>query len=76
MQDELKKVRDWASAKLTGEPPWACHQYLRLRDTIDAILEGMAATVTTETSTKSAERPGPHLRLVASADPRDPFNAI
>jgi len=45
-REELEKVRSWADAKLsTGEePPWAWDQYMKLRETLDAILAGMAQT--------------------------------
>lgn len=69
---ELERVREWANAKIaTGdEPPWAWFQYMKLRETLDAILAGMAA-VTTESSPQSAPRPGAHLRLVDSTCQRD-----
>ncbi len=72
MQAELQKVRDWADAKLaTGEePPWAWYQYMKLRETLDAILGGIDAT-TTVSSPQSPEHPGAHLRLVDSTDQQD-----
>ena len=35
----------WVDAKLAkGEqPPWAWYQFMKLRETLDAILDGMAA---------------------------------
>ena len=71
MEAELRKVREWATGKLaTGdEPPWAWYQYMKLRETLDAILDGMAAT-TTEHSPQSAEHSGKHLRLVVDSDPQ------
>jgi hypothetical protein len=71
IRQELEKVRTWADEKLsTGqEPPWAWYQYMKLRETLDAILAGQASTVegvTTENSPQLAERPERHLRLVAS----------
>jgi hypothetical protein len=46
-REELEKVRTWANDKIaTGaEPPWAWYQYMKLRETLDAILNGMDATV-------------------------------
>ena len=72
MKAELEKVREWADAKLStgAEPPWAWYQYMKLRETLDAILQGMATT-TTESSLQSAEHPGAHLLLVGSTDPQD-----
>lgn len=77
----LKKVREWAQDKLrTGnEPPWAWYQYMKLRETLDAIIEGMEATVylddmetpTKASSRRSDQRPEKHLRLVADIDQPD-----
>jgi hypothetical protein len=64
---ELERVRDWALQKLaTGqEPPWAWYQYMKLRETLDAILAGMdALTPQTENSPEEAPRRGTRLRLV------------
>lgn len=46
MQAELERVRDWAKEKIRdgSEPPWAWYQYMKLVETTDAILDGMAAT--------------------------------
>lgn len=72
MRDELQKVRDWANEKISGgqEPPWAWYQYMKLVETVDAILHGMAAT-TTASSQQSEEHLGAHLRLVGSTCPQD-----
>ena len=42
---ELQKVLDWTYDKLaTGaEPPWAWYQYMKLRETLEAIISGMEA---------------------------------
>lgn len=64
---ELERVRDWAVQKLaTGEePPWAWYQYMKLCETLDAILVGMdAVTLQTVNSPQEAPRSGKHLRLV------------
>ncbi len=69
-RDDLERVREWANAKLaTGEePPWAWYQYMKLRETLDAILAGMDAkcvVTVPEDSQPAAQRPGTgHLRLV------------
>ncbi len=67
-REELQRVREWAVGKLaTGEePPWAWYQYMKLREVLDAILAGMAAT---EGSPRLAERPERRLRLVGTNDP-------
>ncbi len=72
MQSELQKVREWADAKIASgeEPPWAWFQYMKLRETLDAILTGIDST-TTESSLQSAVHQETHLRLVASTDQRD-----
>jgi hypothetical protein len=66
---ELERVREWATQKLaTGEePPWASCQYMKLRETLDAILAGMAA-VTPQDLPESERHLGKRLRLVASTD--------
>ncbi len=75
MREELERVRQWANDKLaTGEePPWAWYQYVKLRETLDAILSGMDAVTTPESSQQSAAHRGAHLRLVEveATDPRD-----
>ena len=65
MQNELESIRAWAKAKIADgtEPPWAWYQYMKLIETADAILAGMAARAT-ESSPQSDECPGTHLRLV------------
>lgn len=65
-RQELENVRVWADEKLaTGqEPPWAWYQYMKLRETLDAILAGQAAT-TPLGSQESAPHQEKHLRLVA-----------
>jgi hypothetical protein len=64
---ELNRIRQWADEKIQagGEPPWAWYQYMKLIESIDAIIEGMAVT-TTENLPQSAQRPGTALRLVES----------
>ena len=71
-REELEKVRSWADAKLsTGEePPWAWDQYMKLRETLDAILAGMAQT-TPLGSPQSEQHPESPLRLVACTDSKD-----
>jgi hypothetical protein len=64
---ELERVRDWALQKLaTGEePPWAWYQYMKLRETLDAILASMdAVTPQTENSPREAPPRERHLQLV------------
>ena len=66
---QLEQVRAWAIEKLsTGEePPWAWYQYMKLRETLDAILAGMdAVTPQTASSPQEAPRRETHLRLVGA----------
>ena len=46
-KEDLKKIRQWADDKIaTGEePPWAWFQYMKLRETLDAILGGRILVV-------------------------------
>jgi hypothetical protein len=71
-REQLQEIRDWANAKIaTGEePPWAWYQYMKLRETLDAILDGMAATKPLG-SPELELRSGAGLRLVASTDRRE-----
>jgi hypothetical protein len=71
-REELEKVRSWADAKLsTGEePPWAWDQYMKLRETLDAILAGMAQT-TPLGSPQSEQLPERSLRLAACNGSQD-----
>ena len=68
MKEELERFRTWAHEKTQSgeEPPWAWYQYMKLIETCDAILVGMAATVTKANSPQSEPHSGAHLRLVDS----------
>lgn len=73
--DELRKARDWANEKIaTGsQPPWAWYQYMKLRETLDAILEGRKSTspiTVPEDSPLTEQRQGNgYLRLVQTDQP-------
>jgi hypothetical protein len=69
---ELQRIRKWAQDKIDAgsEPPWAWYQYMKLIESIDAILDGMSATIT-ENSQRLALRPGKLLRLVDAKSPQD-----
>ena len=73
VRSELERVREWANAKIASgsEPPWAWYQYMKLRETLDAILGGMDAVTTTASSQRSASHPGGLLRLVGSNSRQD-----
>lgn len=66
MRDDLLRVREWAQSKVQGgqEPPWAWYQYMKLVETVDAILSGMTATMPLEGSPESEAHSATHLRLV------------
>jgi hypothetical protein len=70
--NELKRIHGWAKEKIQGgsEPPWAWYQYMKLIETVDAILDGIAAT-TTGNLPQSAQRSGKHLQLVEPAGRQD-----
>lgn len=72
MRDELRKVRDWANEKIAAgqEPPWAWFQYMKLRETCDAILSGLAVAMPPD-SPESEQPQGAHLRLVERNSPQD-----
>ena len=70
--NQLEDILEWAKAKLAAghEPPWAWYQYMKLVETIDAILAGTAAA-TTASSQLSEPRQETHLRLVDATCPQD-----
>ena len=70
---ELQRVLDWANEKLaTGdEPPWAWYQYMKLRETLEAIISGMGTTMLLEGSPGSEPHQDSSLRLVVNNDPQD-----
>jgi hypothetical protein len=73
MQEDLKRVREWAQTKAQSgqEPPWAWYQYMKLVETLDAILSGMAATTLLADSPESEPRQATHLRLAACNGSQD-----
>jgi hypothetical protein len=72
MDEKLQEVRQWAKDKIASgsEPPWAWYQYMKLIETLDAILGG-STYVTTENSPQSPVHSGAHLRLVDATYPQD-----
>ena len=67
--EQLEAVRAWAEEKIaTGaEPPWAWYQYMKLRETLDALLAGGGVTKPLGLP-ESEQRSEKHLRLVACID--------
>lgn len=74
-REELEKVRAWADDKIAkgAEPPWAWYQYMKLRETLDAVLAGMEATapitVPVDSQPEAQHRGSGHLRLVDTCPP-------
>jgi len=56
---ELQRVLDWANDKLAtrAEPPWAWYQYMKLRETLEAILAGLDTTSPQTESSPQSEAP-------------------
>ena len=55
---DLERIREWAGDKIGAgnEPPWAWYQYMKLRETLDAILGGMDAVSPTGNLLQSEQR--------------------
>ncbi len=70
---DLERIREWAGDKIGAgkEPPWAWYQYMKLRETIDAILGGMAVVTTTADSPQSGQHQDNGLRLAVCNDPQE-----
>src|SRR3990167_378197 len=49
-EQELRRIRHWADAKIASgqEPPLAWYQYMKLVETLDAIIAGMGVTAPTQ----------------------------
>lgn len=69
MDKLLHDVHEWAKNKIASgqEPPWAWYQYMKLIESLDAILSSQACVITKESSQKSESRSGTHLRLVGTS---------
>lgn len=72
-QPSLEAVLDWAKEKIAAgaEPPWAWFQYMKLIETLDAILNSQASVITKESSQQLASHQAIHLRLVVAKHQRD-----
>jgi hypothetical protein len=73
MDKQLEEIRNWAKAKIADgqEPPWAWFQYMKLIETVDAILASQACIVTMENSPQSDQHQIPHLQLVEPTSRQD-----
>jgi hypothetical protein len=70
-RDQRQKVLDWPAGErpTAEEPPWARFDYMKLRETLEAIVSGMeAAAQQIESSPPSEPQPESNLRQVASDD--------
>lgn len=63
---DLARVLDWTKDHLQSgnEPPWAWYQYMKLQETLEAILKGFDTSITLEDSLKSQGHQGSGLQLV------------
>jgi hypothetical protein len=70
---DLERIHEWAGDKIGAgnEPPWAWYQYMKLRETIDAILDGMSVVSPTAGSPQSDQRQGSGLRLAVCNDSQE-----
>jgi hypothetical protein len=59
---ELNRVREWAQEIIRAghEPPWAWYQYMKLVETVDAILEGITVTTTVNSPQSVQHQEKPH----------------
>jgi hypothetical protein len=73
MDKQLEEIRDWARAKIASgqEPPWAWFQYMKLVETVDAILGSQDCVITTENSRQLESHRAARLQLVGSTSPQD-----
>jgi len=73
ISNDLSRIQKWAQEKIAqgDEPPWAWYQYMKLIETINALLVGQDATQPMESSPQSVLRSGARLRVVGSTDPQD-----
>lgn len=71
--DKLQEILIWAKEKAHNgsEPPWAWYQYMKLIETIEAILKGMASTSPTVNLQQLDKRQESGLRLVDSTFHQD-----
>jgi hypothetical protein len=67
---QLKRLRDWAreGIRSEGTPPWAWYQYVKLMETIDALVAGAEAPSQTASLLPEGARSETHLRLVGASD--------
>jgi tetrahydrodipicolinate N-succinyltransferase len=73
MSNNLQEIRQWAKDKIASgqEPPWAWYQYMKLIETVDAILAGMDCVNPRENLPQLEQHQDARLRLVDSTYQRD-----
>jgi hypothetical protein len=77
IKKDLNNVLEWSKAKIRigNEPPWAWYQYMKLNETIEAILKGMASIESYDPTKgclqQSAKHQGSGLRLVENMSEQD-----
>jgi hypothetical protein len=71
--NDLTRIHKWAQEKIAqgSEPPWAWYQYMKLIETINALLVGQESTRPMASSPESEKHLGAHLRLVGSTNQQD-----
>lgn len=72
-RSDLERVRDWAAQKIAdgGEPPSAWYQYMKLREALDALIDGVALSFTPADSPELAAHPGTVVRLPVGSARQD-----
>lgn len=71
MDKKLSEIRGWVKSKIATqqEPPWAWYQYMKLIETVDAILAGRSVTTADlQQSQKCSEISHPRQAKVVALD--------
>jgi hypothetical protein len=69
-KQELQRMRAWADGKIVAgnDPPWAFFQYMKLRETLDTMLESIEptyfVTLPEDLPHAGSSRGAGHLRVV------------
>lgn len=65
MESKLIEIRDWAQSKIDAgqEPPWSWYQYMKLVETVNAVLAAQAVTKPAD-SPEEGQRRDRRLQLV------------
>jgi hypothetical protein len=70
-RSERQTVLDWAAGSLAmgDAPPWASFDYMKLRETLEAIVSGMEAATQSEVPPPLEPQPESNLEPVTIAEP-------